>query len=320
MTFEANKWQPHASRSVLVERALLLNQIRSFFNQADVLEVDTPSLSNGTITDPHLEPISAELGTDKPVKLYLQTSPEYAMKRLLASGCGDIFQICKAFRNDEHGRKHNSEFTLLEWYRIGFDPAMMLDEIESLLTLVLGISGSDRVRYADLFLQHLEIDIETVTDSELGDVLESYCSGLRLENRDDILMALFATCIEPSIGQHQPCFVTHYPASQASLAKLYEDEPKYAQRFEVYFKGVELANGFGELSDSDEQQKRFEQDNLQRLKSGKPEMPIDSRLIDALKHGLPNCTGVALGIDRLLMLKLGKDSIKDVLAFDVSNA
>lgn len=313
MTSTESAWQPGIDRQTLVARSHLIQTIRHYFQQQGVLEVETPCLSSGTVTDPHLEAMTS--GT-----MYLQTSPEYAMKRLLAAGSGDIFQITKAFRADEAGRQHNPEFTLLEWYRLDYSAEDMYAEIEALLTLLLSVSGLDVLRYQDLFYDHLKVTLESANVTQLQSLCDEHCSGFSSDNRDELLTTLFATCIEPKLGKERPCIVSHFPASQASLARLDPDNPDYALRFEVYYQGLELANGFCELTDAKQQLVRFELDNQQRLLNGKPVMPIDKRLIAALEHGLPDCVGVAMGIDRLLMLKLGKTDIRQVLAFDSSRA
>ena len=314
MTTPSNTdWQPTTSVASLKSRALLIQQIRQYFTEQNVLEVETPCLSNSTVTDPYLEAFEI-------AGKYLQTSPEYAMKRLLAHGSGDIYQISKAFRNEDLGRFHNPEFTLLEWYRCDFTLADMFSEIEQLLRLTLGISEVETHRYADLFSEHLDVNVHSASIEELKVLLDRHCNGLSVSDVDDCLTALFATCIEPNIGQQIPCIVSHFPSSQASLARLDPDDPREALRFEVYYRGTELANGFHELTDPVEQKQRFESDNSKRLKNNLPEKPIDQRFLAALQDGLPDCVGVALGIDRLLMLKLGADSISQVMSFDFSNA
>ena len=306
-------WRPTGDLASLRARAELLSQIRAYFASEQVMEVETPLASASTVTDPYLEAFQVD-------GKYLQTSPEYAMKRLLAAGCGDIYQIAKAFRQEESGRYHNPEFTLLEWYRLNFSLEQMFAEIDSLLQLTLGTASIQIARYPDLFEEHLAIDTHTISDRELIETVRQQCGGLELTDRDDCLTTLFASIIEPRIGVELPCIVSHFPAAQASLARLDAEDPRLARRFEVYFKGVELANGFHELTDADEQAMRFAVDNQKRRDSNKPEKPIDQMLLNALRAGLPDCVGVALGIDRLLMLKLGKGHISDVLSFDSTNA
>lgn len=309
----ANDWRPTATVANLQARARLIQHIRDFFSSHDVLEVETPCLSSGTVTDPYLEAFEVE-------GRFLQTSPEYAMKRLLAAGSGNIFQIAKAFRKEDCGRKHNPEFTLLEWYRCDFSLAQMFSEIEQLLQMTLGISHLEHHRYADLFAQYLNHDLNSISDERLRALVDENCHGLDVSDRDDCLTALFATCIEPVIGQQNPCIVSHFPASQASLARLDPTDPSVALRFEVYYQGIELANGFHELTDVNEQTQRFHEDNAKRVQMGLAEKPLDTHFLAALNAGLPDCIGVALGIDRLLMLKLGVDSISEVMAFDSNRA
>lgn len=308
-----DNWRPTADLVSLTARADLLAQIRSYFAAQEVMEVETPCLSASTVTDPYLDAFN--LG-DK----YLQTSPEYAMKRLLAAGSGDIYQITKAFREKESGRYHNPEFTLLEWYRLNFNLDDMFAELDELLRLTLGTHTLQRFRYPDLFEQFLNLDIHTTTNEQLIEVVEHQCGGLQVDDRNDCLTTLFASCIEPKIGLEVPCVVSHFPASQASLARLDEQDPRLARRFEVYYQGVELANGFHELTDANEQASRFEADNRKRVRYQRAEKPIDQHLLSALSAGLPDCVGVALGIDRLLMVKLNRENISDVLSFDFNNA
>lgn len=319
-------WQPTASLNNLRERAELLRQIRDFFACRDVLEVDTPLLSHGTVTDVHLAAFSSEFDhsdTGRKETLYLQTSPEYAMKRLLCAGYGSIYQICKAFRHEGAGRFHNPEFTMLEWYRTGYDHHQLMAEMDTLLQLTLSTGTAEKISYQDVFLRELNVDPLTAT----VDLLQQTAlqCGLDMhagmpEDADTLLQLLFSLYIEPRIGAAVPCFVYGFPASQAALAKVNEGDPRTADRFEVYFKGVELANGFNELANPAEQRQRFLNDNAQRRQSGLPELPVDEYFLSALEQGLPDCAGVALGIDRLLMLKTGAEHIQDIIAFPVSRA
>lgn len=335
-------WQPSAKLERLRQRAALIAQIRRFFAEREVLEVETPAISQGTITDVHLDPlITAHALPDNSSAspLYLQTSPEYAMKRMLASGFPDIYQICKCFREDEIGRLHNPEFTMLEWYRRGFSMQALIDEVSELLRMVLNIDSCqkdiEQYSYQALFQRHLHFDPLNASISDILEVcakyaLSDYANSLVPEQnpehgaahnnvKDALLQVLFSQHIEPVIGQDAPVCVTHFPASQASLAKLSEDKQS-ALRFEFYYRNIELANGFEELTDASLQHARFEKDNQIRRSLGKTERQIDQRFMQALQHGLPACSGVALGLDRLVMLALGCDDIGEVISFDIQRA
>lgn len=255
--------------------------------------------------------------------LYLQTSPEYAMKRLLCAGSGPIFQICKAYRNEEAGRNHNPEFTMLEWYRPGFDHFQLMAEMDELLTLVLDCPSADKITYQHAFEQHLGFDPLDISLSELKALAGKHGYGdiaLDEHNGDNLLNLLFSQHVESKIAQDRPCFVYDFPASQAALARVSPADLRVAERFELYFKGFELANGFHELSDAGEQRRRFEQDNRKRETAELPVIAIDENLLAALESGLPDCAGVALGIDRLLMLALQKQDIAEVMAFPINHA
>lgn len=314
-------WQPSASIPQLRQRAQLLASIRQFFAERGVLEVDTPAMSHATVTDVHLHTFKTQfIGPNyaKGQAVYLMTSPEFHMKRLLAAGSGCIYQINKAFRNEENGRYHNPEFTMLEWYRVGFDHHDLMAEMDELLQMILGTKPSDKITYQQAFLQVLKVcplagsmpQLKQVAATlGLSDIAEPE------QDRDTLLQLLFSIGIEPHIGQSAPVMVYDFPASQAALAKINQEDARVADRFEVYFKGIELANGFHELEDAKEQLARFEQDNQQRLEMGLKPQPIDHHLIAALEAGLPSCAGVALGIDRLIMLAIGCDHIDQVTAF-----
>jgi lysyl-tRNA synthetase class 2 len=250
---------------------------------------------------------------------YLQASPEYAMKRLLAAGVGDCYQICKVFRDGEAGRYHNPEFTLLEWYRLGFDHHALMDEVEALLVPLLGphyARPARRIRYQDLLLESLDIDAWTEPLPRLRKLaLERAQADLPDADRDTLLDVLMGVVIGPTLGHDALTFVTDYPASQAALARLLPGSPPQAARFEAYARGLELCNGFHELADATEQRRRFEGDLAARARRGLPAMPIDERFIAALHTGLPDCAGVAVGLDRVLMVASGATEIGAVLAF-----
>ncbi|MBY6187678.1 elongation factor P--(R)-beta-lysine ligase [Marinobacter hydrocarbonoclasticus] len=319
-------WQPTADMAVLKQRADLTARIRAFFAKRGVWEVETPCLSQAAVTDVHLHNFDTRFvgpGAATGIPLYLMTSPEYHMKRLLCAGSGSIFQLCRSFRNEEAGRYHNPEFTMLEWYRVGFDHHALMDEMAALLQTVLDCGEPERMTYAEAFSGVLKVDPLDASLETLRQLCHQHGMGELADlesDRDTLLQLLFATVVEPEIGQAVPAMVYHFPASQAALARIDEADPRVARRFEVYFKGIELANGFHELADAQEQRARFEADNAQRRSHGLPERPIDEHLIAALASGLPDCAGVALGIDRLVMLALGTKSIKDVIPFPVFNA
>lgn len=319
-------WQPTADIAQLKQRAELIGKIRTFFQRNDVLEVDTPAMSHATVTDIHLHTFQTQfVGPDYADgrSLYLMTSPEFHMKRLLAAGSGSIYQICKSFRNEENGRFHNPEFTMLEWYRIGFNHHDLMDEMDELLQLTLACEKADRMTYQNAFLSVLGVcPLEDSMDTLKRAAGELGLSDIAQpeEDRDTLLQLLFSVGVENKIGQDAPVFVYDFPASQAALAKINQQDPRVADRFEVYFKGIELANGFHELDNPSEQLSRFEQDNKQRIGMGLSEQPIDYHLIEALRAGLPQCAGVALGIDRLVMLALGEEHIDRVTAFSFPRA
>lgn len=319
--YDASLWQPSADLDTLQLRARIFKRIRAFFDAQDVMEVDTQCLSLASITDPHIEVLTSSaksLGQD--VTYYLQTSPEFAMKRLLCAGAGSIYQLGKVFRAEEIGRRHSIEFTMLEWYRLGFDHWQLMDEIESLLATLLENNElkCERLSYQNAFLAHVGLDPYSAELNELQRCAHQHTEyGLEEEDRDTLLELLFSTLVEPAIGQNSPCFIHDYPASQAALAKTYLDDngQKVAARFELYWQGMELANGYYELTDSEEQARRFKHDKQAREQMGLADRQFDERLITALQSGLPDCAGVALGVDRLLMLLSGKKHIEEVLPF-----
>lgn len=314
-------WQPTASLATLKKRADIINTIRQFFKERDVLEVDTPLLSHATVTDPYVFSIPAVFqpsGTHLEEPVYLQTSPEYAMKRLLAAGSGAIYQICKVFRQGDLGRIHNPEFTMLEWYRPGFDHHTLMNEMDELLCAVLNTSHAERFSYLEAFEKFVGINPHIAEINELKNCVQHH--GINFvgdaTERNFWLNLLLAHCIEPRIGQDRPAFLYDFPITQAALAKIrLEENPPVASRFEVYFKGVELANGFHELQNVMEQRARFKNDLQQRQREGTPIVPIDERFLAALEAGLPDCSGVALGVDRLVMLALQTQALEEVVSF-----
>lgn len=317
----SSDWRPTAPPEVLRTRAEILATLRAFFAERGVLEVETPLLSAATVTDLHLHSLEVRLDGGRGRSLYLQTSPEFAMKRLLAASSGAIYQICKAFRDAEAGRRHNPEFTLLEWYRPGWDHHRLMDEIDELLTVVLGTSAGERLSYREGFRRHAGLDPYHATERQLQDRAEVLgaraAAGL---SRDELLNLLLSLAVEPHLGRGRPTFLYDFPASQAALARIRHGNPPLAERFEVFVSGVELANGYHELADAGEQCRRFEADLAERRRRGLAEVAIDRRLVAALESGLPACAGVALGVDRLVMLATGATDIGDVIAFPIDRA
>lgn len=325
--FESQTALPTCSIEALKARAQLYRTIRKFFAQRDVMEVETPIVSQAGVTDVHLASVQAQRHIEGRVQQqYLQTSPEFAMKRLLAAGSGPIYQICKVFRDDEHGRKHNSEFTMLEWYRPGLDLRELMHETAALLNVCLA-HRFDEIRplvlsYKHAFQDRLDINPLQATLAQLKQTAQRV--GLTLDLGDDRLAymdLLFSHFVEPSLGFDTPIFLTDFPPEMASLAKvrLDEDGEEVAARFEVYIEGLELANAYDELLDASVLRARFEADNQERDKLGLQVMPLDENLLAALAH-MPECSGIALGIDRLLMVATQKLNIEQVIAFPASRA
>lgn len=299
-------WRPNASLEVLKARAELYGSVRAFFSARGVLEVETPVLSAHATVDRHIESFETRNGR------WLQTSPEFAMKRLLAAGSGPIWQLCKVFRLEEQGRHHNPEFTMLEWYRPGFDHQRLMDEVAQLLAAVGLPAMSGRLSYREAFQKFAGLDAFTASEQELRAAARSAgYSGVELE-RDGWLDVMMSLRVAPALGLDAPCFLYDFPASQAALARVNRG---VAQRFELFWRGLELANGFYELTDAAEQERRFEADQLWRQQHGLKQPPYDRNLIDALRSGLTDCAGVALGMDRLLMLKLGLPELASTLSF-----
>lgn len=311
-------WQPTASIKNLRTRAAIIKKIREFFAAREVLEVETPVLARTTVTNPYIESLSCKFKQNP--TLYLQTSPEYHMKRLLAAGIGSIFQICKVFRAEENGHLHNIEFTLLEWYRIAFDHHALMDEIDTLMQILFSCATAERYSYQEIFQKYLFIDPLAVSLAELQTIATKNNlndPGLS-DDKTAWLMYLFSFLIETKL--QRLTFIYDFPAAQASLARLNSNDIRVASRFEVYYKGIELANGFHELTDANEQRRRFIDDLQLRKKMKLPSVAIDEKFLQALNHGLPNCAGVALGIDRLVMLAVAASSIDKVLTFSSEHA
>jgi elongation factor P--(R)-beta-lysine ligase len=316
------KFQPTCDINAIRARAKMYAQLRQFFAERDVLEVETPILSQAGVTDVHLASVQAlrHVG-GKQNTHYLQTSPEFAMKRLLATGIGPIYQICKVFRDDEHGRKHNSEFTMLEWYRPHLSLKDLMFEVSDLLNVILadrfGEIRPTVLSYKHAFIDRVDINPLQATTKELRDACRRV--GLNLNLGDDRLGyidLLFSHMVEPSLGFNTPVFLTDFPPEMASLAKtkLDEDGELVAARFELYIEGLELANAYDELIDAEVLRSRFEADNAEREKLDLHVMPVDENLLEALPH-MPECSGIALGIDRLLMIATQQMKLEKVITF-----
>jgi len=318
-------WQPSASLDTLRLRAGMLARVRGYFAGEGVVEVETPLLSRAAVTDVHLESVPATVAGIGP--MFLHTSPEYAMKRLLAAGLGDCYQVCRVFRDGERGSLHNPEFTMIEWYRLGRDASGLMDDVEALVGHVVGdlrpLPRAERLTYRDAVHGLCGIDAMTSGAGEIAGALLAHgidTPPTLLEDRDALLDLLVSTVAGPRLGLTRPTFVYDYPASQAALARIRPGDIPVAERFELYLDGIELANGFHELGDAAEQRRRFEGDLALRAATGKPSRPVDERLLAALARGLPDCAGVALGFDRLVMAALGLDSIDQVMAFTSDRA
>jgi len=328
VTGEAVEWRPTAGLTALQRRAAMLAELRAFFAERGVLEVETPLLSTETTLDVHLEPMSSQVAAPgiEGRRMYLQTSPELAMKRLLAAGSGSIYQVCKAFRGGERGRWHNPEFTILEWYRVGWDVHRLMREVAALIETLL--AGSRRLEpavyesYGHLMRRHAGIDPHEASSQALRRAVADGSSPVDTSglDRDDLLSRLFGERVETRFAPDRVTVVFDYPASQAAMARLNASDPRTAERFEAYVGNIELANGYGELSDPAEQRLRLEGDLANRRRTGRPLPPTPSRFLAALGSGLPYCAGVALGLDRLLGLDLQAGSIDEVIAFPVERA
>jgi len=302
---DTTTWQPTATLSVLKKRQTIIDKIRIFLKNKGYLEVETPLLSHRTVTDPYIASITTKQD------YYLQTSPEFAMKRLLVAFNQPIFQISKAFRQEEMGHQHNPEFTMLEWYRPGFDHHDLMTEVDAFMAYVIDSQPAKRLSYQEIFEKILMINPHDVKIKQLKQLIIKH--EINVENlsfKDDYLNLLFSHIIEPQL--YDPTFIYDYPASQASLAKI---KGNVGQRFEFYIRGVELANGFNELCDADEQQHRFNNDLKQRQMRGLPLVKIDENFMNALKNGMNDCAGVALGVDRLVMIATNCQHIHEVIGF-----
>ncbi len=294
----------------------MLRRAREFFAQRNVLEVDCPILSIRASIDAHIDLIPALYnGKDR---CFLHSSPEYGMKRLLAEGIGDCYQLSHVFRDGELSPKHNPEFTMAEWYRLNFTLEDMIRETTDFIRLFVGELPSTVIYYRDLFLEKTGIDYSIAPFEALVNYLKEqgipFYPSILEEGRDAVLNLILGYEIEPGLGEDSLCVLAYYPASQAALArKKWHGTEQVAERFEIYYKGIELANGYRELTDSDEQRERFLESNAHREALGKNKLPLDVNFLKALKQGLPDCSGVAVGFDRLMMLRHPETQIADIL-------
>ena len=319
-------WRPTASPDALALRAGLYAYLRVFLAERGVLEVETPIASRAGNTDANIDSFIATSPAPRAnaQPLWLRTSPEFPLKRLLAAGVGDCYELGRVFRYGEAGRRHNPEFTMLEWYRVGWDHRRLMDEVADLVVGALALVGRtlrvERMSYRDLFRQHAGVDPFTATNAELHDAVSEFgiCSdGLA---RRDWLDLVLTHRIEPKFEADELRLVYDFPAEQAALARVRHDDPPVAERFEAWLGAFELANGYHELADATEQRERFQRDHAIRTQRNAVLPPIDEPLLTAIAHGLPDCAGVALGVDRLLMAMLGTTSIADVIAFPLDRA
>jgi len=316
-----DSWRPSASVDVARVRADMLQAARAFFAEHDVLEVDTPSLSRGAVSDPQIESVPVSLSADPNVGYFLHTSPEFAMKRLLCAGWPDIFQICKVFRDAEVGRRHQPEFTMIEWYRRDMELDDMMQHtarfIERLLDRVPQLRRTSYVSYQAAFEQHAGVDPFTASIAELKVASGADADLARSlgDERDIWLDLLLTTRVAPAFAADTLTVLHHYPASQAALARLCPSNAAVADRFEVFFGELELANGYFELSDADEQFARCKLDQQVRQRRQQPVRALDEKFLASLQHGLPPCCGVAVGFDRLVMINTGATDLQDVQTF-----
>ncbi|MDJ0711461.1 MAG: EF-P lysine aminoacylase EpmA [Woeseiaceae bacterium] len=312
-------WRPSSGPQAAARRAALLQRLRARFAHCGVLEVDTPALSTAAVSDVQIESLEIGRSQVSRIPLYLHTSPEFTMKRLLAAGYPDIYSICRVFRDGEAGRRHQPEFTMIEWYRLDMELADIVHDTIKLIDTALADAAPNAAPltcdYRDLFLDSIGIDpLETDLNelAALGDDEQRSAVGDEL---DDWLDWLFATRIAPQLAKDRLTVVSHYPASQAALARLCPDDARVADRFEVFLGDVELANGYVELTDGVEQRRRIGADNLERQRRGRKLRPVDEALLAALEDGLPACAGVAMGLERLQMVMDNTDDIRDVITF-----
>jgi lysyl-tRNA synthetase class 2 len=321
MVDEAGGWRPTAKLETLRLRAAMLARARDYFRDTGALEVETPALVRAPVTDVHLESLRVTDDVTQTTQGFLQTSPEYGMKRLLCAGAPDIYQVCRVFRAAERGRRHNPEFTMIEWYRLGIDDHALMRDVESFVRKLLephrAMGPSVFISYQHAFERVLQIDPRHAPVSQLRTAIEQHGvpvpESMRTQaRRDDLLDLAMGALVADSFARDRLTFVHDFPASQAALARVHGE---VAARFEAFWGAAELANGFHELGVADEQHARFESDRAERRASGQPDREPDRNFLAALRSGLPDCAGVALGFDRLVMLATGAERIDEVIAF-----
>ncbi|MEO2032534.1 MAG: EF-P lysine aminoacylase EpmA [Planctomycetaceae bacterium] len=344
----SNHWKPTAALTTLARRAHLARVVRDFFDDHGYVEVETPLLSRDIVVDAWLEPFvvppGARKSNTKERERFLQTSPEFGMKRLLAAGATAIWQMTRSFRHGERGPLHNPEFTIVEWYRVGDTHREQMCVVEELTKSVFRRAGEwsgeseknreslfsrlekpfETISYDEAFVRHAGVSVLSMSTAELcqlaTDKSINVPGSLQRADRDGWLNLLLSELIEPYLGRYEPVFLYDYPASQAALAKVRRDDPPVVERFELYIDGIELCNGYHELTDAAELERRVREQSDVRDHEGRVTLPTESHLLDAMRSGLPDCAGVALGFDRLVMLALGAETIDDVIAFPFDRA
>jgi lysyl-tRNA synthetase class 2 len=314
------QWRPSAGPEAAAARAAMLQRVRNAFTEARVLEVDTPALSPFAISDTQIESLEIHQSAVSARPLFLHTSPEFCMKRLLAAGYPDIYSICRVFRDGESGQKHQPEFTMIEWYRLGFELPDIIDDSLRVIRAAMASAAPSGVRqfdYRQLFIDSIGLDPLLAPIGELAEAAgaDSQLKASLADERDDWLDLLLATQVAPGFTADSLTVVSHYPASQAALARLCPADARVADRFEIFLGTIEIANGYVELTDSREQRLRIQADNAARQRRGRRQRPVDATLLAALEHGLPACAGVAMGLERLQMLHDDTDDIRDVITF-----
>lgn len=326
---DKDDFRTNASIETLQQRASILKRVRNFFDSREFFEVETPLMSHDIVVDRYLEPVSIDgdilgIAATREQKLWLQTSPEFGMKRILASGATAIYQISKAFRAGESGKLHNPEFTMLEWYRVGDDQQSGINLLGEFVQDILQTKPAISISYQQAFIKYAQIDPFAASAEQFQATANKHDIDVstlaNVKELDPWRNLLLTQIIEPQLGKDCPEIIYDWPASQSALAQVRDGTPAVAERFELYFDGIELANGYHELLSPNELMKRNQAINGQRKVDGKDELPLESRLLNAMNHGLPPCSGVALGIDRLVMLATGHSNISEVMSFDINRA